>query len=282
MPGASVSVVIATVGSDDRAGRLNAVLAALARIAELDEIVIVWQGDPHSPRLPAGDKVRVVISAVRAASHARNLGASSSEGAWLWFLDDDTIPVGDDYIRRAFADLERCACQFGVANVRTSGDVRVVRAVSEDLVLSRRNLPGNFWEPGLFIPRDLFLAHRYDERLGPGRRLGSSEGLDLGLRLLDGGARGVRAADLVLDHPPIVIDGTFAAKVGAYARGNGYVSFHHGLYGHYAADVARAAAKVALNAARLRWREMNWAARRLSGLLAGPFIRPEKADRTLR
>lgn len=272
---APVSVVIAAVGSDDRATRLEAVLAALDRIEEVSEIVIVWQGGAAPP--PAGRKVRIVQSSMRRASHARNLGASAAQEPWIWFLDDDTVPLGEDYVRRAFADLERHRCSFAVANVQTSGAVRVANSIDESFVLTRANLRGNFWEPGLFISRDLFLAHRYDERLGPGCRLGSSEGLDLGLRLVGSGARGLRAADLVLDHPPLVLDDSYGDKVGGYARGNGYVALHNRLYGHYAADVAKAAAKLVLNAARLRWREAGWSARRLGGLLAGPFIRPETA-----
>ncbi|PPF75444.1 glycosyltransferase, partial [Subtercola sp. Z020] len=88
----TVSVIVAHY---DQQGELDRTLAALARQTHptpLTQVIVVDDGSPVAPRVPAG--VLLLLQADRGfrLAAARNLGASRATGEVLVFLDADTAP----------------------------------------------------------------------------------------------------------------------------------------------------------------------------------------------
>jgi len=88
----TVSVVVAHYRQQAELDRTLAALARQDHPAELLEVVVVDDGSPEAPRVPDG--VRLVVQADEGfrLSAARNLGARSSTGEVVCFLDADTTP----------------------------------------------------------------------------------------------------------------------------------------------------------------------------------------------
>jgi len=270
------SVVIPAIGSEAKLARLQEVIEAANRLDRVQEIILVWQGEALSPFLrDLPPKVRVVLCETRATSYARNRGAEFSNSEYLVFLDDDTIPLGN-YSEVASRYL-RQGNDFVYANVLTFGvkRSRASQSITTSIAITRQTAIGNAWEPGLTISRHNFLKVRYNESLGPGCIHGSSEGLDFAIRLLDSKLSGIRAHDLVLDHPEIPFDLNYPNKVAFYSFGNGYVAVKNRLLGHYSYDLSKALARIMINI--LVWNRYEirvWAIRFLA-LLIGPILKSQ-------
>lgn len=100
-PGQPPAVSVIVVHYEQQA-ELDRTLAALNRQShprERTEVIVVDDGSPEPPRVPAGVRLlRQADEGFRAAT-ARNLGASIATGDVLCFLDADTVPE-PDYLTR--------------------------------------------------------------------------------------------------------------------------------------------------------------------------------------
>jgi hypothetical protein len=192
----------------------------------------------------------------------------------VWFLDDDTIPASAAYLDRAKAVLDGSDFDFLTSNVCGDGVGQVCRRISEDVRIDERTIAGNFWEPGLIVARKVFVANPYDICLGPGCLHGSSEGSDLGIRLLRAGHKGMRVHDLELDHPAIDIPDDYRNKLFMYALGNGLVAIRHGGKTGFIRTAGKSALKMLVLLATLRFSAALDQFVRLCGLLVGPSLRP--------
>jgi glycosyltransferase involved in cell wall biosynthesis len=215
----------------------------------------------------------VIVETIAGVSRARNIGAQEAVGDWLWFLDDDTEPVLDSALATGLDAAKYAGLDFVLANIRSTGAVLAAMPVSRDVKISRRTLRSNFWEPGLLISRSIFLAVKYDETIGIGCLHGSSEGFDLGARLLDHGARGRRLVNYVLDHPELStssqseIERTFF-----YSMGNASALIKNGFYGLYVYEFARAGKTFLLGLVTGRKAAIRWATVRVLCLALGPLV----------
>lgn len=268
------SAVIATTASASRRPRLLEIIRYIGDFELLEEVVVIWQ----STDLPGPEfdhpKLRIFLSRARAVSLARNLGAYQTEGRWIWFLDDDTIPGAANYLNRAKQVLETRNLDFITSNVCGDGVGQVCSRISADISIDEKTIAGNFWEPGLIIAREVFVSIPYDICLGPGCLHGSSEGSDLGLRLLRAGYKGMRVYDLDLNHPKIEQQDDYRNKLFLYALGNGLVAVRHrgpiGLM-HVA---AKAFVKFLVLGMMLRYTAAKDQLVRLCGLIVGPCLTP--------
>lgn len=270
----SFSAVIATSASPSRRERLLEIIRHICEHELLDEVIVVWQSsDLPSPEFDH-PKLKVFLCAARAVSLARNLGAFQATGRWVWFLDDDTIPASDAYLNKAKTLLEETGLDFLTSNVCGEGVGQVCRRISVDVPLDRDTVWGNFWEPGLIVTRSAFLQVPYDICLGPGCLHGSSEGSDLGMRLLNAGYRGTRVHHLELDHPRIDQPDDYRNKLFFYALGNGLVAVRHRGKSGLVWMAAKCAGKSALFGLTFRFSDALNQLVRLCGLLVGPSLRP--------
>jgi len=270
---AKLSVVISTVGSPDRISRFSEVISHLRNLKPASpEIVIVWQGDEDCKDFDL-EGVNIIKVPFFGLSMARNFGASQTTGDYLMFLDDDTYPVGSDFFQRSLQKLKDKKWDFLVCNIRSEGKLKAAREISSDLEFSRRSIVGNFWEPALLIPKNIFHAIEFDESLGIGCVHGASEGLDFGLRLLNAGFRGGRAHNLHIDHPPLQLERTpNLQRAFFYSMGNGAVLAQHQLYLDYARQISRAMLKLGGGALLLRGHVARAAWVRVICLLLGPAV----------
>jgi glycosyltransferase involved in cell wall biosynthesis len=268
------SAVIATTASSGRRARLLEIIQHICRFDLLDEVIVVWQ----STDLPGPEfdhpKLRVFLCQARAVSLARNLGAYQARADWVWFLDDDTIPASDAYLERAKQVLDDTGLDFLTSNVCGEGVGQVCRRISVDVPINERTIEGNFWEPGLIVARSVFLKVPYDICLGPGCLHGSSEGSDLGIRLLRSGYKGMRVHDLELDHPRIERPDDYRNKLFLYAIGNGLVAVRRGGKAGFLRTAGKSWAKMTVLALTFRGTAALDQFVRLCGLLVGPWLQP--------
>lgn len=123
-PSPAVSVVVTHY---DQPRQLTRVLGALAlQTLAPFEVVVTDDGSPSPPAVPDGVRlVRQQDCGFRAAA-ARNLGAATTSGAVLAFLDADTVPE-PDYLEQLVTRLAACPDVLAVGRRRhadLSGDGR--------------------------------------------------------------------------------------------------------------------------------------------------------------
>jgi glycosyltransferase involved in cell wall biosynthesis len=273
----NISVILPAIGSAQKLERLRSVITAAASFAQVKEIILVWQGENTSSflcKLP--ETVRVLICDIKALSYARNRGAEHATNEWLWFLDDDTIPL-DNYIETAQKYILSQNYDFVFSNIVTAGPKRsrASESIERSVVIDRNSAPNNAWEPGLLIRRAEFLSLKFREDLGIGCIHSASEGVDLAMRLLGKGLKGIRASDLWLDHPAIPFDASFGNKLALYSLGNGYVLIYHRLFYRYFVSITRALIRFIVAMATLNVFEIRLYSIRILALALGPMLLPQ-------
>lgn len=190
----SVSVVICTM---DRPAGAVAAVQSVVRDAPGVEVVVVDQSTTAETRERlarevAAPEVRVVHSARRGLSVARNLGVRSCGGALVAFTDDDceAVPGWLAGLRRAFAQDELIALVFG--NVvapeydRRAGFVPAYR-VPELLVAGGIGEKARIEGMGACMAVRRTAWHAlggFDEALGSGARFRAGEDTDFAVRAL--------------------------------------------------------------------------------------------------
>ncbi len=166
-----------------------------------------------------------IRSNVRKCRYACAVGAAQASGDIIAFPDDDCIYRPDTLSRvdRHFrADPELGFLTGAVVNCQGSR-TRTGRWLKRSTWLNKNTIWTGLIEFNMFIRRDLYeKTGGFDPNMGPGCYFVAAEGQDLGLRLLQSGARGYFDTDLLVMHPDkSEIVGRKRAR--SYARGMGYV-----------------------------------------------------------
>ena len=203
-----LSLVCATKG---RSTELEVFLASLVPQTYRDfEIIVVDQNEPgfldriigaYSSQLP----LRHIRIKEFGGCLARNRGIRESCGRIISFPDDDCEYPADllEQVMRRFATDDELDLFSGSCRSKTGGGFEMAKFAEGEAVLTLQN----FWNRHIFFT--LFVKREYcfavdllDERLGVGRRFGSSEETDFTLRLLAAGAQGLYDASIFVYHPP--------------------------------------------------------------------------------
>ncbi|TCZ66895.1 glycosyltransferase family 2 protein [Roseicella aquatilis] len=228
----NISLIVATRG---RVRELDELFESLAAQAEpgLEVIVVDQNADDRLAPVIAAWSDRLVLrwerSARAHANHARNLGLAMARGEIVGFPDDDcTFPPGVlARVLGAFAAEPGLAVLTGPA-ASPAGGLGSGRWRRSPGPIDEANVWTSVIEFNLFLRRRVALIlGGFDERLGPGTELGSTEGNDLVLRAIRAGfvARYDPAQRIV--HPdkrltPVAVD-----RAALYARGMGFVLRRH-------------------------------------------------------
>lgn len=278
-----VSLIVATRGRDRELGELFESLAAQDHAA-LEVIVVDQNGDDRLAPVIAAWRDRLALTWRRTArahaNHARNLGLSLARGGIVGFPDDDcTFPPG--VLRRvldAFAADPGLAVLTGPA-ASPEGGLGSGRWRAEAGPIDAATVWTSVIEFNLFLRREVALAlGGFDERLGPGTPLGSTEGNDLVLRAVRAGhaARYDPAQRIV--HPDKRLTPVAVERAALYARGMGFVLRRHAVpAGVWLPFMVRPLGGVVLSALRGNLLAARYYAATLRGRLAG-FLTPGAAD----
>lgn len=190
--GADVSVVICTL--DRPAGALAAVRSVLRDDPATDVVVVDQSASADTRELLAREagRARVIRSARRGLSAARNLGVGSCAGGIIAFTDDDceVMPGWLDGFRRAFAGDDRIALVFGnvvaPAYDREAGFVPAYRVPGfhvADALGEKARIEG--MGACMAVRRSAWEAFNgFDELLGSGARFRAGEDTDFAVRAL--------------------------------------------------------------------------------------------------
>jgi hypothetical protein len=201
--------------------------------ADLEVIVVDQNADNRLAPVMAAWRDRLTLrwdrSARAHANHARNLGLTLARGGLVSFPDDDcTFPPGLlAGVLGAFAADPRLAILTGPA-ASPEGGLGSGRWREDAGPIDPSNVWTSVIEFNLFLRREVALAMGgFDERLGPGTPLGSTEGNDLVLRALRAGhaARYDPAQRIV--HPDKRLTPVAVERAALYARGMGFVLRRH-------------------------------------------------------
>ncbi|MCS0496876.1 glycosyltransferase family 2 protein [Ancylobacter sp. MQZ15Z-1] len=277
----AVSVVICTIEGSGREQKLKEIIRCLQLQDRIElEIIIVCQVLNPSFRIEI-EGANIVMTDICGSGEVRNRGAKIAKHELICFLDDDTYPVGNDFFQRAESELRKRNIDFLTCNIRSTGRVKACEPISHDVVLNRRTIMANMWEPGLMLYRSDFNNYRFDPTLGIGCVHGSSEGFDFGVRLIAAGKRGTRIASLLIDHPPLNDDvNNGIERAFFYGLGNGATLVQHGYYVGYIFAIIRTIARLFVSLMRGKWAISRTAFVRLVSLCVGPFL-PRRPARIL-
>lgn len=277
----SISFIVCTIEHSGRETRLIEVIDNLKRqtIAQ-SEIVVVWQGLDHS-KVPEFPGVRVLPVSFFSSSQARNYGAAHTQYDILCFLDDDTYPVSPNFSEDIIRLMDERQLDFVTCNISSSGAIMAGEATDRDVTMDRKSIIPHMWEPGMTISRHAFHKVRFDPRIGIGCIHGSSEGFDLGYRLLAAGFRGQRIASMLIDHPPLAtVDNYQVERAFYYSLGNGSVLIQHRYYRTYAWQIAKTIARLFVSILRGDRSRAKASLVRTLCMIAGPLI-PRRPARIL-
>lgn len=227
-----VSLIVATRGRDRELGELFESLVAQHQ-ADLEVIVVDQNADDRLAPVIAAWRDRLSLRRERTdrahANHARNLGLTLARGRIVGFPDDDcTFPAGLlARVLDAFAADQTLAILAGPA-ASPGGGLGSGRWRQDAGPITPANVWTSVIEFNLFLRREVALAiGGFDERLGPGTPLGSTEGNDLVLRAIAAGhaARYDPARRIV--HPDKRLTPVAVERAALYARGMGFVLRRH-------------------------------------------------------
>ena len=238
----TVSAVIPTIGALSALPRLKKVVKGVQKQSfKVIELIIVWQGEENLEfvaSLPSF--VKIQHETIRGSARARNIGAASAIGDLVWFLDDDTLPESSHTLKKAIDAISIHNLDFVLANIICKGRNKASKAVDHNTPITKKSLRGKFSEPGLLIYKKLFDQYKFDESLGIGCLHGSSEGFDLGARLIKNGVKGIKLHDYILHHPELLDDyQTNTYRIFFYSLGNGTALLKNRYYGWYIYEFLR-------------------------------------------
>jgi glycosyltransferase involved in cell wall biosynthesis len=278
-----VSLIVATRGRDRELGELFESLVAQDH-ADLEVIVVDQNADDRlAPVIAAWSdhlSLRRERTARAHANHARNLGLAVARGRIVGFPDDDcTFPAGLlARVLDAFAADQTLAILTGPA-ASPDGGPGSGRWRQDAGAIDPANVWTSVIEFNLFLRREVALAlGGFDERLGPGTPLGSTEGNDLVLRAIAAGhaARYDPAQRIV--HPDKRLTPVAVERAALYARGMGFVLRRHAVpAGVWLPFMVRPLGGVLVSALRGRLLAARYYAATLRGRLGG-FLTPGAAD----
>lgn len=234
-----ISVVIPTRGRPDLIGR--SVRAVLANDHPHFEVVVVDQSDDDRTGIvvrslaEADARLRYIHTQPPGLSRAYNLGAELTRGAIIAFTDDDCVaaPTWVSAVARAFADepdaemlYGRVALPMELAN--SAGEVPVLPIARAERI-DRRSGFRVYGMGANFALRRALLERvgGFDEILGGGGPLRSSQDFDLQYRAYRAGAVVLLRPEVTVDHYGLRTAAQWRATLRAYGIGDAAFYLKH-------------------------------------------------------
>ncbi len=277
------SLIVATRG---RVRELDELFASLVAQGRQDfEVIVVDQNDDQRlaetiTRYVQRFPLYWLRSEVLNANHARNLGLRDARGGIVGFPDDDCLfrPGVLDQVDAAFSRDIRLGVLTGPA-ASPAGGLGSGRWRAEAGPITDENVWTSVIEFNLWLRRGTALAMGgFDERLGPGTPLGSTEGNDLVLRAIRAGQKAQYEPSLRIIHPDKRLSEEATKRAELYARGMGFVLRRHGMrMGVWLPFLYRPLGGVLVSALKLNMLAARYYWRTFCGRLAG-YRHPDAAQ----
>jgi len=199
----SVSVVVATLGRPE----LGACLESLVVQSHTpDEIIVVDNSGSSAAAQPMMEGVRCIPCTKRGIAAARNAGVRIATGDVIAFIDDDAR-AHREWLAQVVAALERAPIAGLAGAVVESAEEESARPAT----VVERSSPDWFWKTNfggvgnganLAFRREHFLAvGGFDEKLGLGTDIPTSEEHNLFFRLVAAGESVAYVPEAVVYHP---------------------------------------------------------------------------------
>jgi GT2 family glycosyltransferase len=201
MDAPSISVVVPTHGRPELLRRCLGALLAQEYPPDRFQVVVVEDGGPAEAepvladlrRQYGAERLHYLAVPRGGPGAARNAGLKRATGEIVAFTDDDTIP-------------DRCWLKAGAQALQCGADAvsgRTIVPLPDSPTDAEANVQG--LERASFATCNVLVTRSWLEQVGafdPRFRRAYREDSDLEFRLLDAGARIVRADDAVVVHPP--------------------------------------------------------------------------------
>jgi len=278
LPDDLISIIIPTIGRSDA---LNALLNSIAQSHYKNfEIIIVDQNLTSIAEDVTGKYKGILpLQHVKAhftgAARARNYGFQFSRGKYVIFPDDDSELFPETLgqflacMRHAGADVV-----FGRAMDRDSKDSVAVFS-REGGYLSLKKYEDMFIEFTMFIKKEVFAKHLFDESFGIGTFYGAEEAHDLILRMLHDKVLIFYSPDIGMYHPKKIMDYSDIyekRRVFSYRMGYAHLCVKHRLYRKYFSRVLQVMLFVPYTVI-FAPRKTRYYLSELMGLLTGMIVR---------
>lgn len=234
-----VSVVMCTVNRPDLIG--SAVASVLACDHDSFELIIVDQSSTSATRevieaLPHDPRVRYVHTTRVGLSSAYNIGISEARADLLAFTDDDCVAPANwlTAIERAFHEVPDADLLYGsvlaAKMYKNPGEYVPALIMPERTRISKKDRPFVVYGMGANFAarRRLFsIAGGFDEILGGGGPLRSSQDHDLSYRAYRAGLVTLLEPSVVVEHYGVRTTEQWPALVRAYAIGDAAFRLKH-------------------------------------------------------
>lgn len=229
-----LSLVTPSLGRTDE---LEVLLAGFAEQPFRDfEWIVVDQNEddrlaPIVDRYAGLFPIRHVRSAVRNASHARNVGLELAEGELVGFPDDDCRYFQDTMGRI----VEHFQADPGLSlltgpTVAPSGEPGNGRWTAASCPITDKTVWTTLQGSSMWMRTEAAReVGGWDAAIGPGTPWGSGEEPDFALRLLRRGRRGWYDRSLGVFHPDKALSSTAKARAFSYGAGMGRVMRRHSI-----------------------------------------------------
>ncbi len=198
------------------------------------ELILVDQNDddrlaPLVARHRGSFAIRHVRSAVKNASHARNLGLNLAQGEITGFPDDDCEYLPETMTRVIdFFDRDPSLHLLCGVNRSISGELVDGRWTPRSCAIDEKTVWTTLHGYNMWMRTAAAIdAGGWDSAIGPGTPWGSSEEPDLGLRMLRRGYRGFYDVTLAVRHPDKRLSAGATARAFDYGAGMGRVLRRH-------------------------------------------------------
>lgn len=197
-----ISLIIATLNRKEELE--NMIDSILNQTYQNFEIVIVDQSDEENTSIKNKDsRIKYIHIKERGLSHARNIGIENATG--------DIIGLSDDDAKYQKKTLEIVNDEFNKDN-----ELFLVGGVVIDPILNKSFLTGMGEEiceinyknvfvkccsASIFIKKEFFDNHKFDENLGIGAKWGSAEETDIILQILYDNHKCIFNPNIIVEHP---------------------------------------------------------------------------------
>ena len=223
-----ISLILATLNREELLKK--AVISILNQSYQNFEIIIIDQSDKKNDKISLLDnRIKYYHIDRRGLSLARNIGISYATGDIIGLTDDDATYT-KDVLERVVKKFEKNKNLYLVSGI-------IVDPITNEVCLggmkknyeniTTNNILNTCISSSMFIRKNFFDDHQFDELFGVGTNWGSAEETDIALQILYLAHKGIFSPDIVIKHPRVKKEKIPLDKLKKYSLGFGAMCAKH-------------------------------------------------------